>query len=82
MRELHARERNGRRAKGLEGKHRHAATLDRSMVLLDDVVEVSATAYDDTLPPGIFLPQQAQRPVTGRITVEIQLTGLARLMGL
>jgi len=32
MHEFHTRERNGRRAKGLEGKHRRAATLDRSMV--------------------------------------------------
>jgi hypothetical protein len=56
MREFHARERNGGRAKGLEGKHRRAATLDRSMVLLDDVVEIPATAYHDGPPLGILLP--------------------------
>jgi len=38
MREFHARERNGRRAKGFEGKHGRAAALDCPMVLLDDVV--------------------------------------------
>ena len=56
MREFHARERNGCGAKGLEGKHRRAAALDRSMVLLDDVVEITATAYDHGLPPGILMP--------------------------
>jgi hypothetical protein len=38
MGELHARERNGGRAKGLEGQHWRAAALDCSMILLDDVV--------------------------------------------
>src|ERR1700730_1943754 len=82
MREFHARERNDRGAKGLERKHRRAAALDRSMVLLDDVVEITATAYDHGLPAGILLPQQAQRPVTCRIAVEIHLTGPPWLMGL
>jgi len=50
MRELHACERNGRRATGLEGKHRGAAALYRSMILLDDVVEIAATAYYDGPP--------------------------------
>jgi hypothetical protein len=54
MHEFHARERNGRRAKGLEGKHRRAATLDRSMVLLNDVVEIPATAHHDGPPLGIL----------------------------
>src|ERR1700678_4089147 len=34
MREFQACERNGRCAKGLHGKHRRAAALDRAMVLL------------------------------------------------
>ena len=53
MREFHTRERNGGRAKGLEGKHRCAAALDRSMVLFDDVVEIPATANHDGPPFGI-----------------------------
>jgi hypothetical protein len=56
MREFHARERNGRRAKGLESKHRRAAALYRSMVLLDDVVKITATAHQDGPPFGILLP--------------------------
>jgi len=47
MREFHARECNGRGAEGLKGKHRRTAALDRSMVLLDGVVEITATAYHD-----------------------------------
>jgi len=54
--EFHARERNGRRAKSLEGKHRRAATLNRSMVLLDDVVQIAVTSHHDGAPLGILLP--------------------------
>jgi hypothetical protein len=52
------------------------------MILLDDVVKVSATAYHDSTPLGIFLPQHAQCPVSGRVAVEIQLTGPPGLVGL
>jgi hypothetical protein len=55
MRKFHAHERNGGRAKGLEGKHRRAAALDRSMVLLDYVVEIPATAHHDGSPLGTLL---------------------------
>ena len=55
MCEFHTRERYGRRAKGLEGKHRRAAALDRSMVLLDYVVEIPATAHHDGSPLGTLL---------------------------
>jgi hypothetical protein len=82
MRKLHARERYGGRAKGLQGKHWSAATFDCPMILLDDVVEVSATAYHDGTPLGIFLPQLAQCPVSGRVAVELQLTGPPGLVGL
>jgi hypothetical protein len=40
MGKLHARERNGGCAKGLHGQHRRTTSLDRAMVLLDDVVEI------------------------------------------
>jgi hypothetical protein len=56
MREFDAGKGNGRRAKGLEGKHWRAATLDCSMVLLNDVVEIPATAYHDGPPRGFLLP--------------------------
>jgi hypothetical protein len=56
MRKLHASKRNGGRAKRLEGEHWRAAALDCSMVLLDDVIEIPATAYHDGPPRGFLLP--------------------------
>jgi len=56
MREFRTRKHNGCGAKRLEGKHWCAAALDRSMILLDDVVEITATAYDDRPPVRVLLP--------------------------
>jgi hypothetical protein len=82
MRELDARERSGGCAKGLHGQHGCATSLDRAMVLLDDVVEIPAAADLDGLPPGILLAQHAQRPVTCRVAVKIQLSRPPWVMGL
>src|SRR5580692_7760484 len=54
MRELHARERSGGCAKGLHGQHWRASSLDRAMVLLDDVVKISAAADLNGLPVRIL----------------------------
>jgi hypothetical protein len=43
------------------------------MVLLDDVVEVAAVPDDDGSPTRIFLAQQSQRAVAGRIAVQVDL---------
>jgi hypothetical protein len=40
LHELNSSERHGRRPEGLEPQHRSHLALDRSMVLLNDVVEV------------------------------------------
>jgi hypothetical protein len=56
MRKFHAGKRNGCRAKGLQGKHGRAAALDCPMILLDDVVEITATTHQDGAPLGILLP--------------------------
>jgi hypothetical protein len=82
MGKLHARERNGGGAKGLHGQHRRTSSLDRAMVLLDDVVEIPATADLDGLPLAILLTQHAQRPVTGCVAVEIELSRPSWMMGL
>ena len=47
MRQFNARKRDGRRRKRLEGKHRRAAALYCSMILLDDVIEISPTSDRD-----------------------------------
>jgi hypothetical protein len=82
MRELHADERSGGCAKGLHGQHWRTTSLDRSMVLLDDVVEIPAAADLDGLPVGILLTQHPQRPVTGCVAVEIELSRPPWVMGL
>ena len=57
VRELHAGERNSGGAKGLHGQHRRTTSLDRAMILLDDVVEIAAAADLNGLPVGVLLPQ-------------------------
>ena len=82
MRELLARELSGGSAKGLHGQHWRTTSLDRAMVLLDNVVEILATADLNGLPVGILLTQHAQRPVTCCVAVEIQLSRPPWVMGL
>jgi hypothetical protein len=52
------------------------------MVLLDDVVEIPATADLDGIPIGSLRPQHAQRTVTGCVAVEIELSRPPWVMGL
>jgi hypothetical protein len=75
MCELDARQRDGGRAERLEGEHRCATALDRSVVLLDNVVEISAATNQDSLPPGILLPQQPQHPVTRGVASRLTFPG-------
>jgi len=82
MRELHAGKRGGGCAKGLHGEHWRTTSLDRAMVLLDDVVKISATADLDGLPVGILLTQHPQRAVTCGVAVKIQLGRPAWVMSL
>jgi len=58
MGEFHASECDSRRAKGLEGQHWCTATLDCSMVLLDDVIEIPTAANRNGFPLRVLLPQQ------------------------
>jgi hypothetical protein len=44
MGEFESSEGNGRGAKGFHTEHRRTALLDRPMVLLDNVVEISSRA--------------------------------------
>src|SRR3979411_2153616 len=56
------------------------SAFDRAMILLDDVVEVAATAHDDGLPPRVFLAQQPQRPVARGVAVEVHFARPSRPM--
>ena len=71
MRQFNASERNGRSCEGLESQHGRAAGLDGPMVLLDDVVEVAAIPYHDTLPPRVFLAEHAQCEMARQIAVQV-----------
>jgi hypothetical protein len=60
----HARERNYGCAKGLHGQHWRISALDRTMVSLDDVIEIPATADIEGLPLVILLTQHVQGSMT------------------
>jgi hypothetical protein len=60
VRQFDAGERDLRGLERLESQHGGAAAFDRSMVLLDNVVQIPAVAHRDTLPPRVPLSQQSQ----------------------
>ena len=80
MRKLNAGQCDGRSSERLELHHWGAATFDRAMILLDDVVEVAAIPHDDVLPPRILCAQLTQRSVAPTVTVERHLARQARYM--
>jgi hypothetical protein len=73
MRQLDSGKRDGGISKRLETHHRGAAALDRTMILLNDVVEVATTPHSYVLPLRILASQEPQRRVTRRVAVECHL---------
>src|ERR1035438_10280401 len=67
--EFNARQRDRRRASGLETKHRGAAPLDRPMILLNDIVEVATRTHNHCSPARILLAEQLQSPMGGGVAV-------------
>src|SRR5450631_4215139 len=61
MGELDAGNRDGRVCEGLEARHRCTASLDRAVVLLDEVVQIPVRPYLHVAPAGVFTSQQPQR---------------------
>jgi hypothetical protein len=57
MRKLDAREGDGGSSEGLQAEHRGTATFYRTVILLDDVVEIAIATHLDRPPPAIFLPE-------------------------
>jgi hypothetical protein len=53
-----------RTPEGLEAPHRGASAFDRSMILLNEIVEVLATPHLNVLPLRILPPQIAKGQVT------------------
>jgi hypothetical protein len=59
MGQFDSRQRHGGRARGFEREHRSTPLLDRAVVLLNDVVEVTAVTNHNRLPPTVFLAEQS-----------------------
>ena len=64
MGKLDTSQRDGRTREGLEASHRGASAFDRSVILLDEIIEVSATPHLNELPPRILPPQKPKSQVT------------------
>ena len=64
---------DGRRPIGLEAQHGAASALDRPMILLYDIVQVLAPAYQDVFPPMILSTKSAQTQMTGLVTIQRNL---------
>ena len=73
MGELDAGQCNGRTPEGLEASHRGAAAFYRSMILLNEIVEVLATPHLNVLPPRILPPQVPKGQVTLAKAIERDL---------
>jgi hypothetical protein len=54
---------NGRTPERLKASHRGASAFDRSMILLNKIVEVSATPHLNVLPLRILTPQKPKGQV-------------------
>src|SRR5258706_2906419 len=75
MSQFDPRDRDRRIGEGLESSHRRTASLDGSMVLLNDIVEVLAAAHLHILPLRILPPQEPERAVTRHMAVQSNFLG-------
>jgi len=78
MGKLDAGQRNGRTPEGLEASHRRASAFDRSMILLNQIVEVLATPHLNVLPLRILPPQKPKGRVTLLVAIERYLARPSR----
>jgi hypothetical protein len=68
MRQLDARKRDLRYGEGLEAEHGIASLLDRSVVLLDRVVQILAGAYVHEPPTATLSARVAGDPASQRVS--------------
>ena len=73
MRELNPCKGGRGRGERLEPAHRPTACLNRSVVLLDDVVQIRARSHVHAPPCGMLASQQPQRPVARPVAVQGRL---------
>jgi hypothetical protein len=70
MHEFQPSQSDGCRPMGLEAQHGAASSLDRPMILLYDIVQVLALAYQDVFPPTILSTKSAQTQMTGFVAIQ------------
>src|SRR5450631_4451573 len=70
VRKLDASDRDGRVRERLEPGHRCAASLDRAVVLLNEVVEVLVRPHLNVPPTRMLASQQPQRTMARHVSVE------------
>src|SRR5882672_9570987 len=70
MRQLDSRKRDRRVVERFEPHHRCTASLDRPVVLLDDVVEVLAGSDFHVAPERMLSPQSPQRAPTRHMAID------------
>jgi hypothetical protein len=63
MAKLDSGQRNSRTAERLEASHRGASAFDRSMILLNEIVEVLVSPHLNELPLRILAPQKPKGQV-------------------
>src|ERR1022692_2003269 len=76
--QLDSRDRDGRVLERLEASHRRTASLDRPMILLNQVVEIFIRPHFDVPPARVFTSQQPQRATTRHVSVECHFARDAR----
>jgi hypothetical protein len=70
---------SGRASERLEtSHHRGASAFDRSMILLNEIVEVLVTSHLNILPLRILRPQKSKGQVARRVAIERDLARPAR----
>jgi hypothetical protein len=74
MGKLDAGQGNGRTPERLEASdHRGAPAFDRSMILLNDIVEVPVISHLNIFPLRILAPQKSKRHVALQVAIERDL---------
>jgi hypothetical protein len=74
MGEFDAGQGNGRTPESLEASHhRGASAFDRSMILLNEIVEVLIASHLNILPLRILAPQKPKGHVTLQVAIERNL---------
>jgi hypothetical protein len=81
MRQLDSAKRDGCSSSRLKTRHPGTATLDRTMILFDDVIEVLTAPHQHVFSFRILAPQKPECLMTGRIAVQRNLARPPRQAG-